>query len=96
MSLTLGEVRSCPCPAQRVDGLKRRTLEVMEKHGVKLFRHADRAETSIDYHYLSLLLEAAEDPDGQLGEFARGVRVGPGARLPRLPAPRKEDFLASP
>ena len=59
----------------------------MEKHGLELFRHpADRPETSIDYRYLSLLLEAADDPDKHLGEFARGVRVGPGARLPRLPA----------
>ena len=86
-SLALGKVKSCPFPAERVEGLKRRTVEVMEKHGLKLFRHpADRPETSIDFRYLSLLLEAADDPDKHLGEFAWGVRVVPGARLPRLPA----------
>ena len=86
-SLALGKVKSCPFPAERVEGLKRRTVEVMEKHGLKLFRHpADRPETSIGYRYLSLLLEAADDPDKHIGEFAQGVRVGPGARLPRLPA----------
>ena len=35
---------------------------------------------------MDLLLRASEDPEVGLGEFARGVRVGPGARLPRLPA----------
>ena len=32
------------------------------------------------------MLRAAEDPEVHLGSFAEGVRVGPGARLPRLPA----------
>ena len=92
-SLALGKVKSCPFPAERVEGLKRRTVEVMEKRGLKLFRHpADRPETSIDYHYLSLLLEAADDPDKHLGEFARGVRGrkvtqpgSPRSRRRRLP-----------
>ena len=38
----------------------------------------------MDYRFLQLLLTAAEDPEVSLGEFARGVRVGPGARLPRI------------
>ena len=86
-SLALGKVKSCPFPADRVEGLKRRTVELMEQHGLKLVRHpSDRPESSIDYRYLSLLLEAADDPDRHIGDFARGVRVGPSARLPRLPA----------
>ena len=39
------------------------------------------------------LLRAAQDPDRGIGKFARRVRVGPGARLPRLPAlyrPKRE------
>ena len=40
----------------------------------------------IDYRFIGLLLEASQDPDVSLGSFAAGVRVGPGARLPRLPA----------
>ena len=32
--------------------------------------------------YLSLLLQAAQDPEVSLEEFSRGVRVGPGVRLP--------------
>ena len=33
-----------------------------------------------------LLLTASDFPEVGLGEFSRGVRIGPGARLPRLPA----------
>ena len=40
----------------------------------------------IDFRYLDLLLRASRDPEVALGSFAKGVRVGPGARLPRLPA----------
>ena len=41
-----------------------------------------------EYHlFLSLLLWVAQDPDISSGDVASGVRVGPGARLPRLPAP---------
>ena len=86
-SLALGKVKSCPFPADRVEGLKRRTVELMEQHGLKLVRHpSDRPESSTDYRYLPLLLEAADDPDRHIGDFARRVRMGPGARLPRPPA----------
>ena len=85
--LALGKVKACPFPAERVEHLKRRTIEAMERHGLALVRDAaDRPETLIDYRFLALLLKAAEDPDVHIGSFARGVRVGPGARLPRLPA----------
>ena len=46
----------------------------------------DREDLPIDFCFLQLLLQAAGDPEASIGEFARGVRVGPGARLPRLPA----------
>ena len=40
----------------------------------------------MDFRFLDLLLRAARDPEVALVSFAGGVRVGPGARLPRLPA----------
>ena len=40
----------------------------------------------IDYRFFELLLEIAEDPEVAIGSFAGGVRVGPGVRMPRLPA----------
>ena len=35
------------------------------------------------------ILEAAEDPELSLRDFARGVRVGPGAWVPKQLAPEK-------
>ena len=52
----------------------------------------------IDFRFLGLLLKAAEDPEIGLGDFAQGVRVGPGSRMPRLPAlyrPKRRWRLAS-
>ena len=40
----------------------------------------------MDNRFLDLLLRAPEDSEVSLDLFARGVRVGTGARLPRLPA----------
>ena len=46
----------------------------------------DRPDLPIDVWFVALLFEASEDPEVSLGNFASGVPVGPGARLPRLPA----------
>ena len=67
--------------------LKSETLDILAEHGLKLERcPEDRSDIPIDYRYLDLLLRASEDPEGGPGDFASGVRVGPGVRLPRLPA----------
>ena len=50
-----------------------------------------------DYTGLDFLLCSASDTEVGLGDFAQGVRVGPGARMPRLPAlfkPKKRWRLA--
>ena len=46
----------------------------------------DSPDVLLNYKFLELLLSAARDPDVALGSFAEGVRLGPGVRLPRLPA----------
>ena len=56
----------------------------------------DRTDLPIDYRFLELLLDASGDPEVGLGLFARGVRVGPGSRLPRLPALYEEKTMATP
>ena len=61
-------------------------------------RSEDRPDVPIDYRFLDLLLGVAEDPEVGLGEYAQGVRVGLGARMPRLPAlvkPKKKWRLPS-
>ena len=93
MKLALGRVESCPFHPASIRRLKEETKAVLEKHGFGVTRSShDRAEIPIDYRYLDSLLRAAEDPEVGLGMFAAGVRVGPGVRLPRLPAlyPRKK------
>ena len=46
----------------------------------------DRDELPLDFRFVDLLLRAAMDPERHLGPFAQGVKVGPGTRMPRLPA----------
>ena len=47
-----------------------------------VFGHSDdRDDVLIDCRYLDLLFRVVEDPEVEMG-----VRVGPGARMPRLPA----------
>ena len=43
-------------------------------------------DVPIDYRFLDVLLRAADDPEIGLGEYVQGVKVGPGTRMPRLPA----------
>ena len=87
MRLALGRVDSCPFDPASVRSLKTPTLDILSEHGLKLVRTPDdRTDIPIDYRYLQLLLDAVEDPVVGLGDFASGVRVGPGARLPRIPA----------
>ena len=46
----------------------------------------DQHEVPIDSRQVDLLLRAAGHPKIAIGQFAGGVRVGPGARILRLPA----------
>ena len=85
--LAMGQVKETPFPEEQVTALKRRVIDDMAEQGLQMRRDPkDREDVLLDYRFLELLLRAAKDPDVTLGEFAKGVRVGPGARLPRLPA----------
>ena len=86
-SLALGKVSPCPFPHSEIDELKRGVVDYLRTEGFLLERRPeDRTEVPIDFRYLALLLRASGDPEISLGDFSRGVRVGPGVRLPRLPA----------
>ena len=87
MKLALGRVEKCPFPEDSVLELKRKLVRKLEGTGHGLARTTDdRDDVLIDFRLLQALLAAAQDPEVSLGDFAVGVRVGPGARLPRLPA----------
>ena len=65
-------------------------ITFIESHGLVLSRHPDgRKGIPVDNRHLSLLLQASKDPQVSLGQFSTGVRVGPGVRLPSLPALRR-------
>ena len=99
MALALGKVEGCPFDAKDTDALKNELIKDLEKHGLDIGRkQGDREELPIDFRFLGLLLKAAEDPEIGLGDFAQGVHVGPGSRMPRLPAlhrPKRKWRLAS-
>ena len=99
MALALGKVERCPFDAKEIEALKNELVTDLEKHGLDLGRkQGDREDLPIDFRFLGLLLKTAEDPEIGLGDFAQGVRVGPGTRMPRLPAlyrPKRRWRLAS-
>ena len=85
--LALGHVKETPFSEDQVAALKGQVIRDMAEQGLQIRRDSrDREDVLLDDRFLELLPNAAEDPDVTLGEFARGVRVGLGARLPRLPA----------
>ena len=87
VKLAVGQVESDPFSTSEIGALKEDIVRSLAMHGMGLQRSAqDRKDVPIDFRFMQLLLKAAGDPDVSLGDFARGVRVGPGARLPRLPA----------
>ena len=87
MNLALGRVQENPFSEKDIQDLKRDVIDELERAGLELKREEnDRRDVPIDFRYLDLLLKAAEDPEVGLGQFAQGVRVGPSARMPRLPA----------
>ena len=86
-SLALGKVAECPFPSDEVKNLKAEVVQCAEANGYEMRREAaDRINVPIDFRFLQLLLTVTVDPEVHLGDFSLGVRVGPGARLPRLPA----------
>ena len=86
-SLALGKVAECPFPSDEVKNLKAEVVQCAATRAYDLRREAaDRTNTPIDLKFLQLLLTVAGDPEVHLGDFSLGVCVGPGARLPGLPA----------
>ena len=89
MDLALGRVEKSPFQEEEVPTLKRAVIQEAEAHGHSLKAGPnDRRDVPIDFRFLELLLNGSEDPEVAMGDFASGVRVGPGVRMPRLPKRR--------
>ena len=97
--LAMGMVDECPFPFAEVANLKEELIKAAADCGFHLQRRADdREDIPIDVRFLHVLLQLAGDPEVGLGEYSQGVRVGPGKRMPRLPAlysPKRKWRLAS-
>ena len=89
----------CPFLPDAVESLKKELINSAGVYGFHLERQVgDRSEVPIDHRFLHVLLRLAGDPEVGLGEYSQGVRVGPGTRMPRLPAffrPKRKWRLAS-
>ena len=87
VSLALGKIKESPFEKKEIEELKGAVISELEGRGYTLGRcEGDREDVPIDYRYLGLLLRVADDPEVGIAEYAQGVRVGPGVRMPRLPA----------
>ena len=86
MDLALGVDQNSPFSADSIAGLKAGVVTELASRGFPLEHSAaDRSHVPIDHSFLQLLLADTQNPEVHLGAFASGVRVGPGARLPRRP-----------
>ena len=85
-SFVFGCVKSCPVEESEVRVRKAAVISVLADSGLELrFDEGDCEDVPINFRFLDLVLRAADDPEVGLGQFALGVRVSPGARMPRLP-----------
>ena len=87
VDLAMGKVEESPFPPDEIQQLKQAVINAASRAGIHILRRSgDRVDVPIDYRFLDVLLRAADDPEIGLGEYAQGVKVGPGTRMPRLPA----------
>ena len=83
----MGRLKDSPFLVEAVRPLKKRIIRELGDSGFLLGRHEkDGADAPVDFRLMDQLMRAAPDPDRSIGKFARGVKVDPGVRLPRLPA----------
>ena len=67
--------------------LAQEIIEIARSHGLELHRSGeDRQNIPTDFRFMQLVLNLADDPEIGIGAYSPGVRVGPGIRMPRLPA----------
>ena len=87
VDLAMGKVEESPFPLDEIRQLKQAVISAASRAGVAILRKSgDRVDVPIDYRFLDVLLRASDDPEVGLGEYSQGVKVGPGTRMPRLPA----------
>ena len=87
VELSVGHTKKSPFSEEAIAELKGEIIKLANSHRLELRRSKDdRADVPIYFRFMQLVLDLAGDPEVALGSFSPGVRVGPGIRMPRLPA----------
>ena len=80
VKLAVGKVTTCPFSDQSVTELKNQVVSHSEHAGLSMKMDLnDRQDVVNDYGFMGVLLQTTQDPEV-------GLRAGPNARRPRLPA----------
>ena len=87
-ALSSGQVSSCPFSSEEVRDLRVLIESQLSSMGLDTReRDGDRTSATPRWRLFGALLAAAEDPDAEgITGFVRGVPLGVGVKLPRLPA----------
>ena len=85
VELSLGKVSQSPFSPESITELKYEVITRARSHGMELLRNESDRNVPKDFRFMDLVLRLAGDPEVGLGDYAQ-VRVGPGIRMPRLPA----------
>ena len=91
--LACGKVEACPFGSE-LEVLREQVYELFEKAGENPRRKQTDRPSLIEFRLLGAFLKQAGDAEKQVPDFADGVRVGVGFKLPRVPAvyPRKRKW----
>ncbi len=85
--LARGEVAEDPFPAHLTQSMAERLMCVFDGHGIGARPQPEDREQPIRIRLLQALLREANDPDDVgMTQFAKGVKIGVGIKMPRTPA----------
>lgn len=91
MKLAAGKVNDCPFPRAAVEDGRQLVFVALEMAGAKLDVRTRAPDQPFYLGAIEELLRISGDPDHKAyssatNSFAKGVRLGVGAKLPRVPA----------
>ena len=90
--LACGKVKECPF--DEIEQLRESVYALFEKQGEEPRKKASEQSSPLEFRLLGAFLKHTGDPERDFPNFASGVRVGVGVRMPRVPAvyPRKRQW----
>jgi hypothetical protein len=85
--ISSGRVSVCPFPEEGLLALREKLAALLESYGLSPRRRAGDRSQKVETRLLGAFLEYVGDPDFKvLAQFAVGVRIEVGVRMPRTPA----------